>query len=74
MQKCKTIVHRNRKYELRLVSLEFSSLTDLYLQNYSLFCGAKRATSIQYSYRKCETQAHVLFQTLAHGNSNNEIR
>ena len=30
-------------------------------------------STIQYGYRKCGTHARVFSQTLAHGNSNNEI-
>ena len=35
---------------------------------------SKKASTIKYGYRKCGTHAQVLPQTLAHGNSKNEIR
>ena len=35
---------------------------------------AKKAMTIQYVYKKCGTLARVFSQTLAHGNSKNEIR
>ena len=35
---------------------------------------AKKASSIQYGYRKCETHARVLTQTLARGSSKNYRR
>ena len=34
----------------------------------------EKAGAIQYGYRKCGTNARVFSQTLAHGNSRNEIR
>ena len=39
-----------------------------------LFRHAKKASTIQYGYRECGTQAHVFSETLVHGNSKNEIR
>ena len=33
-----------------------------------------KASSIQYGYRRCGTHARVLIQTLARGNSKNEIK
>ena len=34
----------------------------------------KKASTIQYGYRKCVTHARVFSQALVHGNSKNEIR
>ena len=34
----------------------------------------KKASTIQYGYKKFGTSARVFSQTLAHGNSNNKIR
>ena len=37
-------------------------------------CFAKKASTIQYGYRKWETHARVFCHTLEHGNSKDEIR
>ena len=50
----------------KCLSEHLFSLTVLCFQNVSLLW--KRASSIQYGYRKCGTHARVFSRTLAHGN------
>ena len=49
-------------------------LNYLKMKNHLPSLGRKEANTIQFCYRKCETHAPLFSQTLANGNSQNEIR